>query len=180
KEEPPIKKPKEKEEPPIKKPKEKEEPPIKKIKVSDKKAPMLKDIENIGKGDIKELKDLGITTLQELVKEDAVEIASITGMDQYLVQQWIEQAKELLGLPLEQKKEKIKEKSPTKEKIEDPLSELLKIKGVGKIKAEKLIEAGIMSYSDLINYDPKELSKKSKISEKSIIKIIESAKELDE
>jgi predicted flap endonuclease-1-like 5' DNA nuclease len=155
-----------------------EKPPTPKIEK--KKAPTLKDIPGIGKGDIKELKELGITAIQDLVKEEAVEIASITGLNQATIQEWIDNAKGLLGLPTQEVKEVQEEATVTEETTGDPLKELLKLKGVGKKTAEKLIEAGFTTCSELADCDPKELSQKAKISEKTAVKITESAKELVE
>ena len=161
------------------KPKEKvkEEKPKEKVKEEKPKSLSLKDIEGIGKGELKKLKDVGITKIEDLIEEDAIEIAPIIDVDQVTLQKWIGAARELIGLPREQEKPKEAEvpfeETPVKE---DPLANLLKIEGIGKKTAEKLVEAGITCYEDLIQCDPKELSKKSKVSEKSIQKIIESAK----
>ncbi len=183
----PAKKPKEvveapKEEPkkPPKKPKKVEPAPAPKPKKIAKATPELKDIDGISKGDIKELKELGITTVKALAKEEPIEIASITGMDESTVNKWITQARELLGLKPKEPPAKTEAEAAPEEKPVDPLADLLKLKGVGKKTAEKLVDAGITGCSDLLDCDPKELSKKSKVSEKTISKIIESAKEVFE
>jgi predicted flap endonuclease-1-like 5' DNA nuclease len=170
-------KPKEKAKEEKPKKKVKEEKPKEKVKEEKPKELSLKDIEGIGKGELKKLKDVGITKLEDLIEEDAIEIAPIIGVDQVTLQKWIGDARELIGLPREQEKPKEAEELPEEESVkEDPLSELLKIEGIGKKSAEKLVEAGITCREDLIKCDPKELSKKSKVSEKSLTKIIESAK----
>jgi large subunit ribosomal protein L13e len=170
-------KPKEKVKEEKPKKKVKEEKPKEKVKEEKPKELSLKDIEGIGKGELKKLKDVGITKLEDLIEEDAIEIAPIIGVDQVTLQKWIGDARELIGLPREQEKPKEAEELPEEESVkEDPLSELLKIEGIGKKSAEKLVEAGITCREDLIKCDPKELSKKSKVSEKSLSKIIESAK----
>jgi predicted flap endonuclease-1-like 5' DNA nuclease len=176
----PAKKPKNvveepKEEP--KKPKKVEKAPAPTPKEVAKAVPELKDIDGISKGDIKELKGLGITTIKELAKEEPIEIASITGMDEPTVNKWITQARELLGLKPKEPSAKTEAEAPPEEKPVAPMADLLKLKGVGKKTAEKLVNAGIMSCSDLLDCDPKELSKKSKVSEKTISKAIDSAKE---
>ena len=159
--------------------------PAKKPKI-EKKAPTLPtlaDIEGIKKEDLKELKNLGITTLQELAQENATEIASITGIQEEIIQRWIQEARNLLGLPPVTQPPKEPSELPTeveKEEVKDPLSELLQLRGVGRKTAEKLVEAGIKSCIELTTCDPKELSKKAKISEKALNKIIEAAKELME
>ncbi|MHA1132233.1 MAG: ribosomal protein L13e [Candidatus Helarchaeota archaeon] len=161
---------------PPKKPQKEMKKPSQKPKELPKKVPDLKDIEGISKGDIKELSELGITTIQQLVKENAIEIASITGIDESTINNWIHNARELLGLePIVSTPLTDTETTPGEVTL-DPIEELLKLKGVGKKTAEKLVEAGVQTCADLIDCDPKELAKKSKVSEKTITKIKESAK----
>ncbi|MHA1266039.1 MAG: ribosomal protein L13e [Candidatus Helarchaeota archaeon] len=168
-------------------PKKKKIPPKKPAKAPSKaegetkKAPRtLKDLEGISKGDLKALKDLGITKIEQLIEEDTEEIATITGINKTNLERWIEDTREYLGLP----KKSITKPSepaisePVSEPLPDPLTILLKIEGVGKKTAEKLIDAGIKSLQDLIECDPKELSKSSKISEKTLMKIIKNAKNI--
>ena len=57
---------------------------------------------------------------------------------------------------------------------EDPLSKWLKIEGVGKKNAEKLVKAGILDIKEILEGDLKALSKKSKVSDKDLKKIVES------
>jgi len=176
-----------------KKPKAEKEKPDKKPKAEKKKKPAeepkvettitsLKDLEGIGKGDLKALKDLGITKLEQIIEEDAEEIATITGINQASLSRWIGDARELLGLTRVQEKPKEaaapveSETTPTA----DPMAEFLKLEGVGKKTAEKLVNAGIQTCTELIDCDPKQLSKDSKISEKTVKKIIESAKKLSQ
>jgi len=176
-----------------KKPKAEKEKPDKKPKAEKKKKPAeepkvettitsLKDLEGIGKGDLKALKDLGITKLEQIIEEDAEEIATITGINQASLSRWIGDARELLGLTRVQEKPKEAaapvESEPTP--TADPMAEFLKLEGVGKKIAEKLVNAGIQTCTELIDCDPKQLSKDSKISEKTVKKIIESAKKLSQ
>ncbi len=166
---------------PAKKPEEGKITPPKVPKEEKKAPPSLKDLEGISKGDLKSLKDLGVTKLEQLLKEDIDEISSITGIDKLDLERWTRNARELLGLPEEIEKPKEKEFLPQKETppTEDPLKVLLKLEGIGKKTAEKLVNAGIMSLTDIIEGDPKELSKKAKVSEKTLKKIIESAGKTD-
>ncbi len=180
-EEKPVEVPAEKlEEKPVEKPAKKPKEKVKEEVKEEKKAtPTIKDIPGIGKGDLKELKDLGITTIEQLIKEDATEVASITGLEQATIQRWMADARQLIGAPSEPVKPK-EEILPTEVKIEDPLTELLKITGMGKKTAEKLIKAGIKNSTELINADVKDLAKKSKISEKDLKKLVEYTKKISE
>ncbi len=177
----PIKQPKEEPEiaaavaiPKVEKPKE---APSKKPKEVKKEALSLKDIDGLGKGDIKELNKLGINTLEGLAKEDPNEIASITGINEATIQNWINKAKIILGIPVEPAIPSTKEPVIEPTGAPDPLTEFLKLPGVGKKTAEKLVEVGFKTINELLECDPKQVSKQSKISEKSLKRLIEIAKE---
>ncbi|TFG05787.1 MAG: DUF4332 domain-containing protein [Promethearchaeota archaeon] len=163
-------------------PKPKKAPKEKKVEEKPSKTAIkaleLKDLDGIGKGDLKALKDLGITKIEQLIEEDIDEITSISGINKANLQRWVGSIRDYLGLPPAPITAVAKEEAPdTKSAVtNDLLSELLKIEGVGKKTAEKLIEAGLQSIQELKDSDPKELSKKSKVPEKTIIKIIENLK----
>ncbi|NVM27480.1 MAG: ribosomal protein L13e [Candidatus Helarchaeota archaeon] len=185
----PPKKPKEEKKKPPKKPKEEKKKPPKKPKEEKKKPkeekkvpPSLKDLEGIEKGDRKALKDLGITKLEQLIEEDLEEVASITGIDKADLQRWVNDARELLGLPKKEEEPKKDEAVAPKAPIsfKESMKKLIKLEGIGKKTAEKLIAIGIMDYDELLDCYIKELSEKSNISEKTLEKAIESAKKLSE
>ena len=162
--------------------KEAVKPEKEKPKEEKKKALTLLDLEGIGKADLKKFTDLGITKIENLIDEDPMELASITGINITNITQWIGDAREYLGLPREQEKPKEVEPEgapaePEAETEKDPLQEILKLDGVGKKTAEKLIAADLKTYEEIADCDPKEVSKKTKISERTLNKIIASAKE---
>jgi len=84
------------------------------------------------------------------------------------------------------KKKKAEKKKPKKEKpveaeplpAEEEAIPLDKIPGVGPKTAERLVEAGYSSASDIANADPAELENVKGISKKSAAEIIEKAKGL--
>jgi ribosomal protein L13E/predicted flap endonuclease-1-like 5' DNA nuclease len=140
-----------------------------------KKPLTLADLKGLGKGELKKLKELDITKIEDLVEEDADELSTMTGINKATIQQWIGDIREYLGLPREQEKPKPAETPAAAAKIEeDPLSKWLKIEGVGKKNAEKLVKAGILDIKELLEGDLKDLSKKSKVSDKDLKKIVES------
>lgn len=176
----PIKKGKEEkieilEKKPTKKPKEK---PPEKPKVEVKKPLDLPDLKGIGKADLKKLRDLEIMKIEDLIEEDAEKLSTISGINKDKLQQWIGDIRSYLGLPRELEALKKEEAAETSVTGEDPLSKWLKIERIGKKTAEKLVKAGILDINELLEGDIKLLSKKSKISEKDLKKIIELIKEL--
>lgn len=76
--------------------------------------------------------------------------------------------------PVEKEVEKVSEK--TKSAIPIQPTELNTIEGIGASRAEKLKSYGVSSVQDLANFDPKELSEKLQISEKTVSKWINEAK----
>ncbi len=164
---------------PITPKKQKKEKPKKKPE-DDKRIIGLKELEGIGKGDLKSLKDLGITKIEQLIEEDIEEIASISGINKALLQRWVFDIRGSLGLPLTPKKQKEETTESKPAPTTDPLKVFLKLEGVGKKTAEKLVNGGFQTCSELLECDPKELAKNSEISEKTAKKIIESAKKLSE
>ena len=128
------------------------------------------------------MKDLGITKLEQLIEEDLEEVASITGIDKADLQRWVNDARELLGLPKKEEEPKKDEAVAPKAPIsfKESMKKLIKLEGIGKKTAEKLIAIGIMDYDELLDCYIKELSEKSNISEKTLEKAIESAKKLSE
>jgi large subunit ribosomal protein L13e len=98
---------------------------------------------------------------------------------------------ELIEKPEEVKEKKPKEEKLAEEKIKgkveimdkekkEILRQLNKIKGVGKVSGEKLINAGIKSIQDLIDADIQDLSKKSGIKETTLQKYVDEAKKVTE
>jgi predicted flap endonuclease-1-like 5' DNA nuclease len=55
-------------------------------------------------------------------------------------------------------------------------TELTSLKGIGVKRAVKLQSCGVRSVQDLVNFDPKELSKKLHVSEKRVSKWINEAR----
>ena len=158
---------------PVKKPKEK---PAEEAKEEVKKPLDLPDLKGIGKAELKKLKEVGITKIEDLIEEDPEELSSMTGINKVAVQQWIGDIRAYLGLPREPEAPKKEEAPKAAAPPEDPLSKWLKIEGIGKKIAEKLVKAGIFEVDELLKGDLKALSKKSKISEKDLNKIVESIK----
>lgn len=76
----------------------------------------------------------------------------------------------------------IQEKKSRKEEVEkvveDRYKDLMNVKGVGRVSSEKLNTVGIDSVYKLAECDPSELSQKIVVSEKTVSKWIENAKEL--
>jgi small subunit ribosomal protein S6e len=75
----------------------------------------------------------------------------------------------------EPKKEKPK---PKKEKPKEELIPIKKVRGIGKVTAEKLTSAGISSAQDLLVAKTEELAAKTDLSEKQVENLKESAEEL--
>jgi small subunit ribosomal protein S6e len=75
----------------------------------------------------------------------------------------------------EPKKEKPK---PEKEKPKEELIPIKKVRGIGKVTAEKLTSAGISSAQDLLVAKTEELAAKTDLSEKQVENLKESAEEL--
>lgn len=192
----------------------------KKLKVQSKEL-NLRDIGGMGKIELNKLKDLEITSLEQFAEEDPDEISSIIGVNKEKVFTWINTARAFLGLPkidqliikkkepkvpkkerkeieaeiidLTELGEEIEEKPEEAEKIEEKkevsekkyiiskedikriLKELNKVKGIGKVTGEKLINAGIRSVKDLIEADPQELAANSGIKEEKIKQYINNA-----
>jgi len=151
------------------------EKPIVEPAIEAKKPLDLPDLKGIGKAELKKLKELDITKIEDLVEEDADELSTMTGINRVTIQQWIGDIREYLGLPREQEQPKPEVAPAATAEIEgDPLSKWLKIEGVGKKNAEKLVKAGIVDIKELLEGDLKALSKKSKVSDKDLKKIVES------
>ncbi len=126
--------------------------------IKKKKAPKIKKIEK-----------------EEVVMEETVDFSTLEEeLEEQIEEELIEKEQEEPETSEIQKKFVISE-----EDKKEILKELLKIKGVGKVSGEKLINAGIRSIQDLIEANLKELSSSTDIKEQKLQNFIDEAKKLE-